>query len=133
VVSSSANYTFTLNTNRILVANFTANPVSYTISLSASGNAGGTVSGGGTFTAGSSRTVTATANSGYTFATWTENGIVVSSSANYTLTLNANRAPGGQFRVVSRIFRIFGLAERPPLWLTRRWHLSSAGPSAARC
>jgi hypothetical protein len=44
------------------------------------------------FTAGSSRTVTATASSGYTFATWTENGIVVSSSANYTLTLNANRA-----------------------------------------
>jgi hypothetical protein len=82
VASSSANYAFTLNTNRILVANFTANPVSYTISLSASRNARGTVSGGGTFTAGSSRTVTATANSGYTFAIWTENGIVVSSSAN---------------------------------------------------
>jgi hypothetical protein len=51
VVSSSANYAFTLNTNRILVANFTANPVSYTVSLSASRNARGTVSGGGTFTA----------------------------------------------------------------------------------
>ena len=54
VVSSSAS----LNTNRILVANFTANSVSYTVSLSASRNARGTVSGGGTFTAGSSRTST---------------------------------------------------------------------------
>jgi hypothetical protein len=54
VVSLSAS----LNTNRILVANFTANSVSYTVSLSASRNARGTVSGGGTFTAGSSRTST---------------------------------------------------------------------------
>ena len=89
VVSSSASYTFTLNSNRNLVANFTA--VNYTITVSASPSAGGTVSGGGTFAAGSSRTVTATANSGYTFANWTENGSVVSSSASYTFTLNGNR------------------------------------------
>jgi len=60
-----------------LVANFTANPVNYTIALSASPSAGGTVSGGGTFTAGTPHTVTATANSGYTFAHWTDNGAVV--------------------------------------------------------
>jgi hypothetical protein len=89
VVSSSASYTFTLNANRNLVANFTT--VNYTITVSASPSAGGTVSGGGTFPAGSSRTVTATANSGYTFVNWTENGSVVSSSASYTFTLNANR------------------------------------------
>jgi hypothetical protein len=77
VVSSSASYTFTLNTHRILVSNFTANPVSYSrqISLIISASPRGTVSGGGTFMAGSSRTVTATANSGYTFATLTENGL----------------------------------------------------------
>ncbi|PYS46284.1 MAG: hypothetical protein DMF68_19575, partial [Acidobacteria bacterium] len=89
VVSSSASYTFTLNSNRNLVANFTA--VNYTITVSASPSAGGTVSGGGTFAAGSSRTVTATANSGYTFANWTESGSVVSTSASYTFTLNSNR------------------------------------------
>ena len=48
------------------------------------------------FVVGSSRTVTATANSGYTFANWTENGNVVSSSASYNFTLNGiNRWIGG--------------------------------------
>jgi Divergent InlB B-repeat domain len=61
------------------------------IAFSASSSAGGTVSGGGTFTAGSSRTVTATANSGYTFAAWIQNGVVVSAAASYTFTLTANR------------------------------------------
>jgi hypothetical protein len=89
VVSSSASYTFTLNANRNLVANFTT--LNYTITVSASPSAGGTVSGGGTFPAGSSRTVTATANGGYTFVNWTENGSAVSSSASYTFTLNSNR------------------------------------------
>jgi hypothetical protein len=63
----------------------------YTITVSASPGAGGTVSGGGTFAAGSSRTVTATANSSYTFTNWTENGSVVSTQASYTFTLNGNR------------------------------------------
>ena len=89
VVSPSASYTFTLNGNRNLVANFTLN--TYTIAVSASPSAGGIVTGGGTFAAGSSQTVTAAPNSGYTFANWTENGSVVSPSANYTFTLNGNR------------------------------------------
>src|SRR5262249_24707230 len=91
VVSTSASYTFTLNANRALVANFTATPVNYTISLGASPIAGGAVSGAGTFAAGSSRTVTATANSGYTFANWPENGSVISRAASYTSPLNAKR------------------------------------------
>jgi hypothetical protein len=36
--------------------------------------------------------VTATVNSGYTFANWTASGVVVSSSASYTFTLNNNRS-----------------------------------------
>ncbi len=59
--------------------------------FSASPSAGGRVAGAGTFASGSSPTVTATANSGYTFANWTDNGAVVSSSASYTFTLTANR------------------------------------------
>ena len=101
VVSSSASYTFTLNANRTLVANFTAAPVNYTIGLSASPAAGGTVSGSGTFASGSSRTVAATANGGYTFANWTEGGSVVSSSASYTFTLNANRTLVANFSPVA--------------------------------
>jgi hypothetical protein len=98
VVSAAASYTFTLTANRTLVAIFTANQVNYAIAVSAfspspsaGGTAGGTVSGGGTFPSGSSRTVTATANSGYTFAAWIENGSVVSAAASYTFTLTANR------------------------------------------
>jgi len=52
-------------------------------------NAGG-VTGGGSFAADSSVTVTATANNGYTFANWTENGTVQSTSPNYSFTLAAN-------------------------------------------
>jgi uncharacterized repeat protein (TIGR03803 family) len=91
VVSASPSYTFTLNANQTLVANFTKNAANYTITLSASPSAGGTVSGGGTFVAGSSCTVTATAKSGYTFANWTENGGVVSASSSYTFPLNGNQ------------------------------------------
>jgi Divergent InlB B-repeat domain/Fibronectin type III domain len=64
---------------------------SFTITVTASPSAGGTVSGAGTFSSGSSRTVNATANSGYTFTNWTESGSVVSTSAGYTFTLNSNR------------------------------------------
>jgi sugar lactone lactonase YvrE len=90
-ISSFANYGFTVSGNRVLVANFSLNPVTYNVSVSTSSSTAGTVGGGGTFVSGTSQTVTATANSGYTFANWTENGVVVSSSASYTLTLDANR------------------------------------------
>jgi uncharacterized protein YegP (UPF0339 family) len=39
---------------------------------------------------GTSETVTATPNSGYTFVHWTDNGKVVSTSESYTFTLSAN-------------------------------------------
>jgi Divergent InlB B-repeat domain len=99
VVSTSANYTFTPNSNVSLVANFT--PVAatnYTIAVSASPSADGTVSGGGTFAAGSSDTVTATPNNGYKFVNWTVNGSVVSTSAGYTFTVNSNVTLVGNFR-----------------------------------
>ena len=89
VVSTNANYTFTVTGNRTLVANFTVQ--NYTISVSANPTNGGTVSGGGTYQQGQSCTVHATANTGYTFTNWTENGNVVSTNANYTFTVTGNR------------------------------------------
>jgi len=88
-VVSSNNYTFTLSTNVTLVADFL--PL-YTITVSAFPTNGGTVSGGGTFVAGSTNTVTATATNGYLFANWTTNGIVASISNNYSFTLNGNES-----------------------------------------
>ena len=90
-VSTNANYTFTVTGNRTLVAQFQAVPQNYTISVSANPTNGGTVSGGGTYQQGQSCTVHATANTGYTFTNWTENGNVVSTNANYSFTVTSNR------------------------------------------
>ncbi|MDP3914232.1 MAG: C10 family peptidase [Bacteroidota bacterium] len=63
----------------------------FTISTSSNPIAGGATSGSGTYQSGQSRTVTATANSGYTFSNWTESGSPVSINASYTFTLSGNR------------------------------------------
>ena len=90
-VSTNANYTFTVTGNRNLVANFQAQPQQYTINASANPSNGGNVTGGGTYNQGQSCTVSAMANSGYTFVNWTENGTQVSTNANYTFTVTSNR------------------------------------------
>ena len=91
VVSTQANYTFTVTGNRTLVANFQAQQQNYTITVSANPSNGGTVTGGGSYQQGQQCTVQATANTGYTFTNWTENGNVVSNNANYTFTVTGNR------------------------------------------
>jgi hypothetical protein len=63
----------------------------YTISLSAVPGDGGSVSGGGTYESGSTRTVRATPNSGFAFVNWMENGAAASTSPNYTFTLTSAR------------------------------------------
>ena len=89
VVSGEDNYTITVTDNANYVANFEIN--NYTISATANPEEGGTVTGGGTYTYGANVTVTATANTGYTFTNWTENGTEVSTSASYTFTANSDR------------------------------------------
>ena len=91
VVSTQANYTFNVTGNRTLVANFQAQPQQYTINVSANPTNGGSVTGGGSYDQGTNCTVRATANTGYTFTNWTENGNVVSTQASYTFTVNGNR------------------------------------------
>ena len=101
-VSTNASYTFTVTGNRTLVANFTANPVNYNINVSANPSNGGTVSGGGSYQEGSGCTVTATANSGYTFTNWTENGNVVSTNASYMFTVTGNRNLVANFEEITQ-------------------------------
>ena len=88
-VSATASYNFTANASRTLVANFT--PITYTITSNASPLPGGGISGGGTVNSGSSVTVLATSNAGYSFVNWTEGGIPVSATASYNFTANASR------------------------------------------
>ncbi|MDR1859325.1 MAG: hypothetical protein LBR06_00180 [Bacteroidales bacterium] len=85
-VSTDASYTFTVSGDRTLVANFT--PINYTVTVSSDPVAGGTASGGSTYSYGANCTVTATANQGYTFVNWTEGGVEVSTDASYTFTVS---------------------------------------------
>ena len=101
VISTNANYTFTVTGNRTLVANFQAQTQNYNISVSASPREGGTVTGGGSYQQGQSCTVNATPNTGYTFTNWTENGNVVSTNASYTFTVNNNRTLVANFQAQS--------------------------------
>lgn len=102
VVSTNANYTFTVTGNRTLVANFEEQaPDTYNINVSPNPNVGGTVTGGGNYTEGEQCTVTAIANAGYTFVEWTENGEQVSTEANYTFTVSGNRTLVAEFQIQS--------------------------------
>jgi hypothetical protein len=80
--------------DRTLVANFVP---AYTITTAASPSYAGSTSGGGTFNSGSTVTVTATPNAGFIFASWTESGTPVSTSATYSFAATANRALVGNF------------------------------------
>lgn len=73
----------------------------YTIAVSASPSEGGTVTGGGTYNENTSVTVTATANSGYSFVKWTENGEQVSTDSSYTFTATADRTLVAEFKRVT--------------------------------
>ena len=77
------------------IISFVQDTSTYTIALVASTSpttsTGGVISGGGSFAANTSITVTATPNTGYTFTGWTENGTLVSTAPYYTFTVSKNR------------------------------------------
>jgi uncharacterized repeat protein (TIGR02543 family) len=87
VASLSSSYTFTLNGDETLAANFLP---TYSLRVSASPADGGTVSGGGTFPEGSTTNVTATANNGFEFIGWTGDATGTDNSLTFTVTSNLN-------------------------------------------
>ena len=62
-------------------------PSTYNIIAVANPTVGGTVIGGGNFNSGATCTLTATANSGYTFLNWTKNGAEVYNRETYNFTV----------------------------------------------
>lgn len=89
-VTASYTYQFTLASNTTLKAKFQA-VGNISIQVASNNNSLGTVSGGGSFSAGQSVTVHATPTSGNRFVSWTEGGNVVSTNADYNFTASQNR------------------------------------------
>ena len=88
VVSTNPTYSFQVNGNASYVANFTLN--TYTVMAVASPTVGGVITGAGTYSHGSTVTVAATANEGYTFVNWTDDNGVVTAEATYTFVIANN-------------------------------------------
>ena len=109
VVSNSPQYSFTVTNNATYTAYFTETPiVYYTITTEVTPAGSGTVTGGGTHPAGSSITLEAVNNPGWTFAHWQDNNtsnprtITVTGDATYTATftqdnyvITTNVSPAG--------------------------------------
>ena len=125
VVSTQSTYIFTVSSDRTLVANFTINDQEiYTISVAANPIEGGMVSGDGSFVLGTSITVTATANSGYKFLNWTEEGVVVSSNVSYTFTVNTNHSLVANFRAkhqapIGAVNGLFKVSTTKQVWFSQ--------------
>ena len=96
-VSSSAAYTFTVRSNRTLVANFVP---AYTVTTAAAPGYGGSASGGGLFNSNAILTVRAVAASGFQFVNWTDFGTPVSTATNYSFTLTGNHALTANFTLL---------------------------------
>ena len=102
IISTSSSYQFTIAGNRTFVANFTIIPaLQFAVILSSNPAAGGTNSGSGSYTSGTSVTITASPNTGYTFVNWTENGTIISTSSSYTFAITATRTLVANFLINS--------------------------------
>lgn len=105
-VSTNATYSFTVTGNRNLVAVFDVAPTNYTITATANPSNGGTVSGGGTYASGSTCTLRATPNSGYTFVNWTKNGTQVSTNATYSFTVTGSGSYVANFEPIPEEYTV---------------------------
>ncbi len=101
-LSTNATYAFQIVSNMNVVANFQAIPQNYTISVAASPAAGGNLQGGGNYTQGQTANLSAFPTVGYTFSNWTENGNVVSNSANYNFIVTSNRNLVANFQQIQQ-------------------------------
>lgn len=88
-VSAEVTYTFTVTGARSLDAMFSLK--TYEIAVTVNPVAGGTVTGGGTYTHGSSCTLTATPAGGYNFDGWYEDNVRVETNPSFTFVVTSNR------------------------------------------
>ena len=97
-VSNQPSYTFTITSDRNLVANFTTQ--NYIITAMANPTEGGSISGSGGYNYGDNCTLSATANTGYVFHRWTKNGTQVSTNPSYSFTVTESATFVAHFTMV---------------------------------
>ena len=90
-VSTNAQFGFTVTSNAVYIAHFRRIVSHYTITASVEPAGAGSVIGAATFDEGDSCTLIAMPNPTYSFVSWTENGIVVSTDDHYTFTVDRDR------------------------------------------
>jgi subtilisin family serine protease len=94
VEATASTVTFTVNAMHGMPSNpyvFDFTCPLHTVTCTPNAAVAGTVSGGGSFFYGKPCAVSATANPGFLFSGWAENGAMVSSQANYSFNVTASR------------------------------------------
>ena len=87
---------------KVRISQTSASATSYIVSAAPNNASMGSVTGGGTYDAGATVTLTATANCGYQFSHWTDSyGNVVSTDATYTFTVTGNGSFTAVFEAVA--------------------------------
>ena len=95
--SGGASSTVTMYSNITCTANFTAIIATYTLTIVA--GTGGTVNANGTYNSGTTQAITATANSYYSFSSWSGTGC--SGGASSTVTMSSNITCTANFTVTA--------------------------------
>ena len=93
LVSSELDYTFTVTQDAEYVATFIKDVCTITVEATE----GGSATGGGTYNAKQTVELTATADNGYVFDSWTINGTVVSTQPTYSLYVTATQTVVAHF------------------------------------
>lgn len=101
IVSTNAEYTFMVEQDVALLAEFTAAPV--TLTVQSADTTMGTVSGGATVTAGTQVTAHAVPAAGYRFVNWTKDGVAVSILPDYAFTIQSDTTLVAHFEQVSEL------------------------------
>lgn len=97
VPAVTGNYRYINTAGDVAFTLLNAATIPVTITVNAVPDAGGTVTGGGTYQPGANVTVQATPTADRTFLNWTEAGVVVSTSADYTFVADGNKTLSANF------------------------------------
>lgn len=112
VVSTQADYSFTVTGNRNLVANFALE--TYTVTVDIEPGEGGTVIGAGVYPCGESVTLTAIPNDNYAFVGWFKDGNLVSANPTMVIVAGDNHHFTARFAIIEGVGENDGLVEVYP-------------------